>query len=403
MAQQPGPAEQPQPEAAEVQDLVGLRRNMDRIREQVEQLQQQVGNGNGERDQNMDVTMRNLSSQLNSLHISLEQQERRQTQGQSRQGMPLRDFQLGDDIIDYLDHANNVKMCNLWTDERAKHGVNAALKGDAARIAQDIRADSRNNDNVAEPFERFCKRLRERFLPKAEASLAIAEFTHARQGPMELTHVWHARVRSLYFRAYLREHLDSSNYVFADHQDELLKTTFIEGLRNSALHEGVCRRDPATFQDALTAAMAEVAVMKRKRNGPRGQHYQAGGFRSQGNAGNGGGNGNRNFGQVDSMQNQGGPSNRSRNGAGGERKCYTCNSTQHLERNCPGRRKWFKVFNKGDDDYDQWLKKKRSNPSGARVAAVQEANEEADEEMVPEMGEDEFNGEPGLDMDPDFQ
>ena len=91
-----------------------------------------------------------------------------------------------------------------------------------------------------------------------------------------------------------------------------------------------------------------------------------------------------------------------------ERKCFTCNSDQHLEKNCPGRRKWFRVFNKTDADYDQWIRKKKG--ATGRVAALQEEEGEAEEERedqeeeedLPEWVEEDEGQEEMTETDPDF-
>ena len=372
---------------------------MHELQDQMRALRLDVGE---RRDQSLDATMRTMSDRMDRLRDHMRDQQNRTSQGTSKQGISLRDFQLGDDILDYVEHAISVKACNGWTDERAKFGVKASLKGDAAKMASDIIPNVMDSFGFPESFEVFMRKIRDRFLPESESEVAMMEFVFAKQGPMELTQVFHARVRALFLRAYHRDSLGQVGYTFTLAEENNMISTFKRGLRNPAVQDAVQRRKPKSYAEALEAALDEIAVIKMRR-------YQTTRAQPQNNG--------RPFsrpGQVSSMQ----PPSRGypvkpRTTPMENRKCYTCNSQQHMERQCPGRRKWFRIFNKSDSDYENWVKQKRVSPvKGPMVAAVEgeeeceeaEENEEheavemGEEEMVEEMDEYDPDAE-----DPDFQ
>ena len=388
-----------QPQAAAgPQDVQGM---MNELQRQLQQLRIDVGN----QEEPMDVSIRNVTRQLQRVSNSVLEQQERQTQGMAKTGMKLRDYQLGDDILDYVEHAMHVKVCNGWSDAMAKYAVKAALKGDAAKMVTDIVPNVTDAQGFHETLESFLKRLRDRFVPASEGEVAMLEFIYARQGPMELTQVFHARVRSLYLRAYHRDSLGQIGYEFSVSEENMLISTFKRGLRNPTIQDAVQRGKPKTYAEALEAALDEIAVIKMRRFQNRAPFPGSrGGGNPHGSYRNGGG------GQVNSMQprpTQGGNGNRTN--AGG-RRCYTCQSDQHMERQCPSRRKWFKAFNKSDTDYENWVKQKRANPPQGRIAAVQEGEDSQQENGFaednqmndPDFGHDEGQEEP-CDNDPDFQ
>lgn len=159
-------------------------------------------------------------------------------------------------------HFTTAVGINGWQDARAKQEAKAYMYGEAARAVADIAIG--DNQTLAE----FLDAYEERFVPAAAGQLARAEFSTSRQGLSETPQAFHTRLRELFIRAYPnRANING---------DEQLIEQFTNNLADTSVQMHVLTQNPATYQDALTAAQARYAyqavVNRNKRGGNAGLH-----------------------------------------------------------------------------------------------------------------------------------
>jgi hypothetical protein len=89
-----------------------------------------------------------------------------------------------------------------------------------------------------------------RFLPAAAGQLAAAQFQTAAQMDSEQIAVWHARLRSIFERAFRGEDVQGSR---------LIIDKFVLKLADSNFRQWNHRANPATHNAAMTAASNQAA------------------------------------------------------------------------------------------------------------------------------------------------
>ena len=119
------------------------------------------------------------------------------------------------------------------------------MEGAANRAVSDLNVETFANVTLTlDAYE-------ERFIPRAAAQLARAEFDHACQASNETVFQWHTRLREIFSRAYPER---------AATADRPLIDKFTIGLVDSALARHMLDHQPATFAQALQTAQSKQAT-----------------------------------------------------------------------------------------------------------------------------------------------
>ena len=134
---------------------------------------------------------------------------------------------------------------NEWADLRARRELASAMEGAASRAVSDL--DVTTFANVTLTLDAY----EERFIPRAAAQLARAEFDRARQASNETVLQWHTRLREIFSRAY-PERVATN--------DRPLIDKFTIGLVDSALARHMLDHQPASFSQALQTAQSKQAT-----------------------------------------------------------------------------------------------------------------------------------------------
>ena len=169
--------------------------------------------------------------------------------GGSGGSQKLYPFTTGDgtDWITWRDHVLVTTRVNRWNDETAQFRVRACINGAAARMVADIEP---NLDGRS--LKQYLDVLELRFLPPAACDMARVQVKITRQKEGEPLLVWHSRVRDLYMRAHPTANWDL---------DKTLIDTFCLGIRHNDVRRTTWELRPATFSDALTAALNKASAM----------------------------------------------------------------------------------------------------------------------------------------------
>jgi hypothetical protein len=119
------------------------------------------------------------------------------------------------------------------------------MESTAAEFTSDIPGfvQGRNINNMLNLYEA-------RFLPAAAGQLAAAQFQTAAQMDGEQIAVWHARLRTIFERAFSGEDIQNSR---------LLISKFVLKLSDSDIRQWTHRANPDTYYAAMTAASNEAA------------------------------------------------------------------------------------------------------------------------------------------------
>ena len=134
---------------------------------------------------------------------------------------------------------------NGWADLRARRDANLVMEGAANWAVSDLNVETFTNVTLTlDAYE-------ERFIPRAAAQLARAEFDRARQASNETVLQWHTRLREIFSRAYPER---------AATADRPLIDKFTIGLVDSALARHMLDHQPATFAQALQMAQSKQAM-----------------------------------------------------------------------------------------------------------------------------------------------
>jgi hypothetical protein len=133
---------------------------------------------------------------------------------------------------------------NAWLNERCQREAAAAMESTAAEFPSDIPSfvAGRNIQDMLNLYET-------RFLPAVAGQMAAAQFQTAAQMDGEQIAVWHARLRTIFERAFPRENIQNSR---------LLINKFVLKLADSNIRQWTHWANPATYNAAMTAASNEA-------------------------------------------------------------------------------------------------------------------------------------------------
>ncbi len=270
-------------------------------------------------------------------------------------------------------------ICEImaWPQERRVRELSAAMGGQAARAVADIPTAGRNYDAVVADYEA-------RFITPAASELARSEFNAARQEPGESILEWHARIRSLFLRAYPGQAADGVGAAGIP-----LRERFIKGLESDVIKEYVWDHRPADYAACLASAqnkMATLTMMADATGGTTKKKKDAAGsvsFISGAAKGKNAGQGGR-------------ASGASSGGAAGglSTSCFLCQEKGHFLRDCPYLGKARASLTKKEGKKDSKGKKskgkakKATSSSGAapKIGAIKEGTEEEEPSDSEEEG-----------------
>ena len=150
-----------------------------------------------------------------------------------------------EDWLVFKGHFNRIKALNNYTNRQSVLALAAAMTGKAAAAVLDIDTDDRDDpDALLEEYEN-------RFLPASASQMSRVKFDQALQGKDESLLDYHARLRSLWNKAYP-----------GAREDTQLIRKFNLGLRRKEVREQVVRANPQTYGRALEAAQNEASVVQ---------------------------------------------------------------------------------------------------------------------------------------------
>jgi len=154
-----------------------------------------------------------------------------------------------EDFLVFRHHIDKVIRLNQYTDEQARLALASAMKGRAAAAVMDI---DPLDQNATYPL--LMGAYESRFLPAASSQMARMKFDAAKQGQQEIVLDYHARLRSLFNKAYPQA------------TDEvILIRRFSLGLRRKEVRTQVMRGQPKTYAEALELAQNETSVLQMVR------------------------------------------------------------------------------------------------------------------------------------------
>jgi hypothetical protein len=134
---------------------------------------------------------------------------------------------------------------NGWANERSQREAAAAMESTATEFTSDVPAHV-----AGRPVADMLNLYKSRFLPAAVGQLAAAQFQTAAQMEGEQIAVWHARLRTIFERAFPGEKIQGSR---------LLINKFVLKLADSNIRHWTHQANPATYNATLMAALNEAA------------------------------------------------------------------------------------------------------------------------------------------------
>ena len=197
----------------------------------------------------------------------------------------------------------NVTALNNWGEPMAKRQLKAAMEGFAATAVAHVEiTDEMTLQEALAAYER-------KFVTPANSAAARQNFLTARQREDETLVAWHTRVMALYRRS------DPN----ADHNlSRELRERFIMGLAHPTVKERTYDANPANMEQALTVAsdkFATIAAAGADRTAVSLAHRMG----------------------INNLQvpGVGGGTFEQRRFVNTTLKCFICNSSDHLKRDCP--------------------------------------------------------------------
>ena len=154
-----------------------------------------------------------------------------------------------EDFLVFRHHIDQVIRLNQYNDEQARLALASAMKGRAAAAVLDI---DPLGQGMTYPF--LMGAYEARFLPAASSQMSRMKFDAARQGAHEDVLDFHARLRTLYNKAYPNAR-----------DDVILIRRFSIGLRKKDVRSQVMRGNPTTYAQALDIAQNETSVLQMVR------------------------------------------------------------------------------------------------------------------------------------------
>lgn len=151
-----------------------------------------------------------------------------------------------EDWMVFKHHISSVVMLNQYNDYQARLALSSAMTGKAALATLDIDPTA-----AGLTYPLMLAAFEGRFLPASASQMARVKFDAARQGPSETVLDFHARLRSLYNKAYPNA-VDVVNLI----------RRFTMGLRRREVRTQVLRHNPHTYENALEVALNESSVLQ---------------------------------------------------------------------------------------------------------------------------------------------
>lgn len=204
-----------------------------------------------------------------------------------------------DEWLTWRRYFENLAQTWGWNDLRQRRELLLAMDGEAARATADL--DVNDYADIDLMFEAY----QGRFITTAGSDLARTEFTQARQLPDEDLLQFHARVRTLFTRAYPGVAQVGGGLATT------LRETYVWGIADTKVSEYVWDRRPDTYPECLRlaqekqATLARIADQRRTNQRRNGLH------------------------QIASAGEEAGRD-------AGNRTCYVCDRPGHFMRECPG-------------------------------------------------------------------
>ena len=158
--------------------------------------------------------------------------------------LPTYSYNGVDDWMEFRARFETIAELNRLTNDEAKLALKGAMQGTASATIQDI--DIRQPPRVEDVLNAY----EARFLPASASQMARVNFEAAAQRGKEGIMQFHARLRTLWRRAYpnIRD-------------DVQLIRRFALGLRRREVREMVLRNNPLTYGGALEIAQNETSVL----------------------------------------------------------------------------------------------------------------------------------------------
>jgi hypothetical protein len=158
----------------------------------------------------------------------------------------------GDDWMMFKSSFRNHALYEGYNEVQGKRALKSCMRGNALLATEGIKHE--DNGMTLEAMLASYEAL---FVPAAASNTAILQFEAAQQLPKESVLGYHGRLRSLFHRAHPKYASPEVRDLLGD--DTLIRK-FIQGLRRASIRVAVRRRNPTTYDDALSAAQAEVAI-----------------------------------------------------------------------------------------------------------------------------------------------
>ena len=182
-----------------------------------------------------------LAEAIAQLALSLQDNERSAK-------IPFLSEMDADKYLQFKAHVNNQRQIYNWQDNKTKQNIVKHLSGQAALLAAHLTVQVNNQAITADAFIQSLDRI---FIPMEQSPLAIAEIRSAKQKIDESIPLWHARCQSLYSRAFPDHAADDKNRIYS----------FVHGIQNKHIQEGILVREPATYMQALQFANTVTASL----------------------------------------------------------------------------------------------------------------------------------------------
>ena len=178
----------------------------------------------------------------------------------ARGGRKPETYSSGDSFT-WMGWRNHFTMCariNGWNNKRARLEIEACMTGAAQSRAMDVFTDHRPavgaDENLVPDYNLMLDALEARFMPAAASDLARSTFKSAKQTEDESVLDFHARLRTLFRRAYPNVN------AAAVETDLNLIDSFCGGLLNPEVRADTIKQRPQTYAGALATASNMAAA-----------------------------------------------------------------------------------------------------------------------------------------------
>jgi len=173
---------------------------------------------------------------------------------------------IGEKWEDFRKAYENLALALGYTDHHARRYLLGCMRDEAFQMVSHL-------DHEAGTLEDLMEQYDEVFLPPAASQLAKEEFGAAHQNNKESLQTYHGRLKSLYNRAYpkfavrpvpIDPHTGLPDIIKAAYREQSetrLIEKFVKTIHQKRVRAHILKMKPATYQDALTVALDESAVI----------------------------------------------------------------------------------------------------------------------------------------------